>query len=146
MASDSCPLGFGGTFGKKFIQGVFPPEWSKLDIMVLELYPIYVLLMMFAPDLRDSTVRLLCDNQAIVSAVNCQTSRNKKVMKLIRPLVLCLLKFKIDVNAVYISSSSNKVCDTLSRQQVLEAQLLSWGLEDHPSPIPAYLLPKNLKL
>ena len=99
MFTDSSKMGYGGIFNRDFIHGSFSPSWQELDIQVLEFSPIFLLVHMFANDLKSSRVLFHCENTAVVSALNKQISRNKSVMKLLRPLILTSLKFNIRLSA-----------------------------------------------
>ena len=84
---------------------------------------------MFAPKLKNLTARVLCDNQPLVYCLNALTSRNPRVLHLLRILVLLLLDFNIALRAEYLTSEDNYVCDTLSRRQVSSSWLGRHGLE-----------------
>ena len=47
ICTDASSWGFGGTFEHQWIQGEWPSQWQKLNIAVLELYPIYILVEMY---------------------------------------------------------------------------------------------------
>ena len=143
LQADASKYGYGATFGSKFIQGVFPPEWSSRDIQSLELYPIAAVLSLFAPRLSGSSILIRSDNLPIVHALNNHTSRNKDVMAILRPLVLCLMRAQIRVKAVHVRGTDNTVCDRLSRQQATPAFLANHGLDPHPTLLPPHLLPGN---
>ena len=146
MFSDSSKSGYGATFGKKFLYGEFPKSWATLDIQVLELYPIFLLILIFASNLSNNHVIFHCDNIAIVHSINNQTSRNKCVMKLLRPMLLVLLKNNILFRAIHIPGVKNILCDSLSRQQVSGPLLHKFGMDPSPVPIPSKLRPPNLGL
>ena len=93
--SDSCPQGFGGTFKRHFIQGSFPREWKRENIAVLELFPIYALVHIFAPSLVNGRIIFHCDNESIVHILNNKTSKDPAIMSLLRPLVLTLMNNNI---------------------------------------------------
>ena len=146
MGSDASKTGYGGYLGAKVIAGVFPKSWQEWDIEALELYPILALVATFRRVLAGKTVRAKCDNLPLVHCLNKLTSKNKQVMRLMRPLVLILLAENIVIRAEYISSEDNHLCDTLSRQQVGKDWLLSQGKEAHLSPLASFVLARNLKL
>ena len=74
--SDSSITGFGGTFGKEWIQGLWPTAWKKFHITILELYPIYILVNKYEHLLVNCNVIFYCDNQAVTSIINSQTSKD----------------------------------------------------------------------
>jgi hypothetical protein len=147
MFSDASKTAFGATYGKSWIQGIWPPDWQLLDITVLELYPIFLLLSMFAHKLANSKIVFHCDNIAIVFILNKQTAKHPVIMSIVRPLVLLLLQHNITFQAVHIPGKQNILCDAISRLQVnLPAILQQYGMRSLQIPIPTHLLPENFKL
>ena len=141
--SDSCLNGYGAIFNYTFVIGTFPKSWRKKDIQGLELYPIYLMVKMHEDILANKAVTFFTDNQAIVASINKQSSRNKFVMSILRPMVLTLLQNNISFNAKHIPGVKNNICDSLSRAQVPPE------LADPAGPwkrltVPQSLLPLNL--
>ena len=143
LYSDSSKCGYGGVYLSHFIYGHFLLSWRESDIQALEIYPIYLLIHIFSHQLKDLCVTFHCDNSAVVGAINSPTSRNKKVMGLLRPLVSTLLKFNIKFKAVHIPGKRNILCDKLSRFQVTDALLRQYGMDSEPTAVPTHLRPPN---
>jgi len=146
LYSDASKTGFGATYGSHWIEGTWPPLWRALDIMVLELYPIFLIISSFAQKLQNSTIMFHCDNEPIVTILNKQTSKHPVVMHIVRPFVLLLLQNNIHFTAKHISGVNNILCDAISRQQVTPSLLNAFGMKYHPTPIPSHLLPENYSL
>ena len=146
MYSDASKLGFGATFGSEWIQSTWPENWKALNIALLELFPIYVMIKMFGMKLTNSKILFHCDNIAVVSIVNNQTSKDKLIMKLVRPLVLLLLQFNINFKAVHIAGVKNVLADAISRYQVDNKMLEMYGMQEKPLDIPETLKPTNFQL
>lgn len=144
--TDASGWGYSGTFNGEWFQGKWPAHWSIHDIAVKEIFPIYLLIAMFSYELQGCRVVFHCDNQAIVSVLNKQTSRNKKIMKILRPLVLVLLKNNIRFRALYINTSLNVLADHLSRFQADPEFLRIHGLNYSQIIIPEHLKPENWRL
>ena len=144
--TDSSMSGFGGTFHESWIKGTWPTSWKKLNITILELYPIYILVMMYEKQLFNSTVIFYCDNEAVVAILNSQTSKCNTIMAILRPLVFSLLINNINFKAVHISGVSNTLCDCISRQKENPGMLLQYNMNANPSQIPAKLLPENFSI
>ena len=144
--SDSSKIGYGAVFGKNFIYGSFPEDWRKLDIQFLELYPIFLAVETFKFELINKFVIFHSDNSSVVHAINKQSSRNKLVMLLIRPLVLTFLQYNITFKARHIPGKHNILCDRLSRLQVLPQMLEEYGINPTPTPIAAHLRPHNFRV
>ena len=146
LFSDASKIGFGATYGTHWIHGIWPPIWQQQDITVLELYPIFVIISIFAVHLKNAHVIFHCDNMAIVTIINKQTSKHRIIMNILRPFVLILLQHNINFRAEHIPGIANVLCDKISRQQVTAALLRMQGMKQNPTKIPEQLLPENFKL
>lgn len=146
FCTDASKTGYAGTFGTHWIQGQFPESWKSLNIAFLELYPIYLLVKIFAHKIQNSALLFYCDNEAITTIINKQTSKDKTIMILLRPLVLTLLKYNISFHAKHITSKSNYLCDKLSRFQVQPALLRHFGMRSSPTPVPEDLQPHSFTI
>ena len=144
LISDSCPSGYAGICHPFWFQGKFPEKWRAFDIQFLELYPIFILLAILAVNLKGERVLVRCDNSPIVHTINNLTTRNKKVMSLIRMLTMLLLENNIDIHAKHIPGKLNVVSDYLSRHQATPPFLLRHRLSPRPLSIPNALRPQNL--
>ena len=144
--SDASGTGFGATFRSEWIQGVWPESWRHLSITVLEFYPIFILLQKYKKELANSLIFFYCDNEAVTTIINKQTSKCTKSMTILRPFVLALLQNNINFRAIHIPGVKNVLCDKISRQQVSVRLLLSHGMNIQPSSIPMHLMPCNFKL
>ena len=145
MFTDSCKQGFGGCFRNKFIEGKFPESWQGFDIQFLELYPIYLLLAMFASSLQHKQVMFHSDNRPIVDMLNAQTAKNVRTMELLRRMILIMLNFDISFKAKHIPGAKNILCDAISRSQASRRMLLEHGMETRPTKIPEAIQPRNYK-
>ena len=146
LYTDASMIGFGEVFGKAWIQGFWPPTWKNYNINILELYPIFALIKVFGKKLARSSIVLHCDNLAIVTIINKQTSKCPLIMSLIRPLVLELLQQNIRFISEHIPGIKNITCDYISRTQDIATIPTRFGMEPFPTPIPEALLPTHLKL
>jgi hypothetical protein len=61
-------------------------------------------------------------------------------MKLVRPLVLALMRFNIQVRALHIEGKLNDITDSLSRFQMDRFRLLVPTADPAPSDIPVGLM------
>ena len=141
MFSDASKLGFGATYGTQWIQGQWPKGWTKFQITVLEFFPVFVLVSMFAHLVKNANILYYCDNIAVVEIINKQTSRNKKVMEFLRPLILIMMRFNINLKSKHIPGVENILCDKISRFQVSDKLLRLYGMRLSPTPIPHHLQP-----
>ena len=141
LVSDACKYGFGGCYGRKWIQGHYPNDWQQCHITILELFPIYLLTVLFGHLMANSTIVYHCDNQAVTEILNKQSSKNQLVMGLVRPLVLTLIKHNIMIMSQHIPGKNNILADRISRFQVTPALLTHYNMEKRPTAVPAHLLP-----
>ena len=132
--------------GKDFIQGVFPPEWSRVDIQTLELYTIFVMFSMFSEQLSGKEVVCHCDNLPVVCSIISQTSRNNQVMWMVRVMVLKMMDLRFVCRAVHVPGVDNGIIDALFRRQVSGRFLREAGLREVASPVPRPFRCKSLNL
>ena len=146
LYTDSSKIGFGGVYGKHYIQGFFPQTWQNYDIQVLEFYPVFLLVHIFADSFANKMIIFHSDNLSVVTALNKQSSRCKGVMSLLRPLVLKLLLHNISFISLHIPGKLNVLSDLISRNQITAQLLDDYQMDLQPTSIPRCLLPHNLKL
>ena len=48
LSSDASHKGFSGTYGSHWVSGQWPEDWLQFSICILEIYPIFIILTMFA--------------------------------------------------------------------------------------------------
>ncbi len=142
LHSDASKLGYAATYKSHWLQGMWSDKWKGLNIAVLELYPILLTIQVFGQSMANSSVIFYCDNEAIVHVINKQTSKDKNIMCLLRPLVLALLKFNIKFKSVHIPTQHNHLSDAISRFQITPQLLQSYGMQPLPTPTPHHLRPE----
>ena len=129
--------------GSSWIQEKFPEHWFSYHITLLEIYPIFVLLFVFAKKLVNATITFHCDNEAVVTILNKQTSKNKLVMHVVRAIVCLQLQHNFCLKGRHIPGQANTLADNLSRFQVSSAMLQQYGMQEIKTSVPAHLLPEN---
>ena len=145
LYTDSCPRGFGGTYKTKYFYGQFPSNWRDFNIAVLELYPIFLALQLYASELANHHIVLYTDNQAVSDILNTKTTRHIQLLHLLRKIVLHALQFNIVISSKHIPGKLNILPDALSRNSHTKLLLQNHNMEEHPTPIPQHLLPENFK-
>ena len=104
--------------------------------MVLELYLIVTAVVLWGNRWTNTNICFLTDNEALVSVINKQSTREKHAMTLIQNLVLNCLKYNIYFTAKHVPGLENKLADKLSRLQLAESkQLAAWAAES-PRTLP----------
>jgi hypothetical protein len=152
LFSDASKLGFGATFGPRWIQAPFPLSWQnklsnhEIHISFLELYPVMVCMEVFGKFITNTNVLFHSDNQTVVHVLNKQSSKDKLLMSLIRPLVLTLIKFNISLRLQHIPGLYNYLPDAISRFQVTPQILADNGMNPNPEQVPPTMLPANFRL
>ena len=72
----------------------------------------------------------------LVSMINKRTSKSKRVMQLIRPLVLVTMQYNIQFKAVHIEGINNEIADSLSRFQFQRFRKVAPKAVRYPEQIP----------
>ena len=145
-ASTSSELGFGATFQNRWIQGNWTAEFIKEfepSIKYLELFALCAGLLTWKEEavFKDNTVRLHCDNMAVVHMINSLTSSCKNCMFSLRIIVLTGLKYNCRFMAVYIDTKSNFLLDTLSRGQMTRFRKLGLHMNENSDEIAEEIWP-----
>ena len=110
------------------------------SIAYLELFPIVLAMTVWGNKLANSRIIFHCDNQAVVSIINRQSSKCPHIMALLRRLVLTCLKNNITAISRHQSGKTNVICDALSRFQWERFKAAAPHADTEPTPI-AHLLP-----
>ena len=121
----SRTLGYGAVLGPQWLFGRWDDEWKGQSITLLEFYPIVLAVSVWADSLGNKCISFHSDNRPVVDIINSQTSKDTKVMHLMRKLVLVCLRHDILFRAVHIPGINNNLADSLSLLQVEMFQALS---------------------
>ena len=140
--SDASGFAAGAYYGTSWFVVEFPQSWLGYHITIKELYPIVLATYIFGKKLSNHKIIFHCDNQAVVSTINKQTSRNKKVMVLLRQFVLNCISFNVLFKSVHIAGKQNFLSDQISRLQINSANAENYGLKKYPERIPQFLQPQ----
>jgi hypothetical protein len=138
----SATVGYGAVLGNQWFQGIWSDWWKQQNITLLELYPIVVALETWEQLCRGKSLVLNTDNEALVSVLNNQTSKEPLVMILVRRLVLHCLHNRILITAKHVAGVNNGAADALSRFQMQRFREILPGAAPHPcgiSPLPPLL-------
>ncbi len=151
LCSDASLLvGFGATYGKKWIGGIWPSAWmhdfTVYNIDVKEFYAVLACIGTFCSFLQNKTVHFYTDNLPVVCIVNKLTSKSCHVMPLVRCLALVCLQSNINLVAHHIPGHTNLLCDKISRNLHTTSFLQRCGMELEPTPVPMSLQPESFVL
>ena len=138
----SGAIGFGAIFGLDWCYGKWPATWRNYNIAILEFYPIVLSLYLWGHKMHNQCIIFFTDNEALVSVINKQTSKDSGLMSLVRKMVLVSLEHNILFRAKHIAGSRNILADSLSRFQIQKfLQLTPAYMHRFPTHIPSHLQP-----
>ena len=141
LASDaSGSWGCGAYCGQNWFQIKWAGLMATSHITVKELAPIVVASAIWGSSWKGLTVKVLCDNKAVVAIVNKGTSRDEEVMHLMRCLAYFAARFQFCLMAAQIQGVNNTVADALSRNNLALFQALLLRANSRPSAIPDTVL------
>ena len=140
----SSIIGFGGVFGPHWFAGLWSNECLRLNIALLEIYPIYLALVFWGPLLSNKCVMIMSDNIAVVHILNKYTSKDPSIMIIVRLIVLSCMKYNVFIRSQHLPGKFNILPDLLSRNQVSKAKQMFPYLDQFPVQVPLHLRLKNL--
>lgn len=146
VSDASASVGYGIVFGSKWVPGRWPIEWRSFNIAFLELFPIYMAIGTWIEHFRDTTVKVICDNQAVVTVINKLYSKDKMLRKICKPLALLVMTENIFLRAEHIQGAFNVGPDLLSRGRVVEFKKRFLRMDPTPTSVPSEFLPTNFVL
>lgn len=132
--------GFGIFFAGRWAHSKWPTHWVFSDVIrdmtFLELFPVYVSLLLWHPWLSNKRILFHIDNMAVVQVLNTLTSKSTRVMNIVRKLVLLTLQHNITIKAQHIPTKLNKIADSISRSQWGKFRNLAPEAEKWPTQLP----------
>ena len=141
LVSDASGFGYGVVFGRRWIQGLFPPSWRDVHISCKEILPIMLAVRCWGPLLANSRVLFHCDNTAVVAVINAQSSRDSTLMALLRKFVVACMIHNVQFHAQHIPGKKNLLADFVSRFQIAEARAIHPQLNPEPERVEQDWLP-----
>ena len=143
----SGSLGFGAVFGHKWLYGEWEDTWWKeQNIMLLELYPIWLAIKVWGPEITNSCLLVHTDNQALVAVISKCTTKMLMANALLRDISIDCMRFNVVLKAAHVPGVNNVIADLLSRLPVEEFLRVAGTEEDRlPTICPSHLHPKHCK-
>ena len=151
-SAGNADLGCAAFLAGKWVQYQWPKHWENQpimrDITFLELVPLVLALFVWGSALSNTKILFRIDNLALVNIVNKRTSKSKRVMSLIRPIVLYTMRYGIQFKTKHIEDTTNQIADSLSRFQDERFRTLVPDVEVEPEAIPSQFIKliSNMKL
>ena len=98
-----------------------------------ELFPIVLACHIWGQSWANKRVKFWCDNQSVVHILKSGTSKDEKIMLLVRLLFLVTAKLNFRVCAEHLPGETNKIADSLSRFNWQE--FFHLAPDAHPTPV-----------
>lgn len=112
----SGSVGYGCVLEDLWFQGRWEDEWwSAKNIALLELYPIFVALRLWAERFQDSVVRVVTDNSSVVSMLQDFYSHDSLVNSMLKECAFVVMSYNIVLQPLHIAGAANVLADRLSR-------------------------------
>ena len=141
VSSDAAgTLGFGAIFQHQWFCGPWSACQLPLSIAYKELFPIVVAAHLWGPQWSCRRVEFLCDNESVVAVLSTGTSRDPKLMVLLRFLALLAVRHSFSFKASSVPGKANPVADALSRFQFQRFRRLAPQADLAATPVPPDLL------
>ena len=114
---------------------------APLGMAYKELFPIVLACHIWGQSWANKRIKFWCDNQSVVHILKSGTSKDEKIMHLVRTgtLFLVTAKFNFRVCAKHLPGKTNKIADSLSRFNLQE--FFHLAPDAHPTPVD---LPESL--
>ena len=120
-------------------RGFMPPGHLHESIVFKELFPIVVAAHLWGAQCSRLHVEFLCDNASTLAVLNSGTSRDPRVMDLMRRLTRLACKFNFSFRASHIPGSRNSCADALSRFHLQSFRQLVPYADQLPTIIPPHV-------
>ena len=124
----------------EWFQFAWPPSWQGACITVKELFPIVVAAAIWGSRWSKASVLFICDNLAVVQALNSRLVRDSCMMHLLRCLFFFEAHFSFEHVAKHIPGKDNMAADALSRNRLVEFFSLYPGAPRMPALLPVQLV------
>ena len=118
LSDASGNWGCGAVCGEQWFQIRWPKSWTSVHITVKELLPIAVASAVWGRQWQGKTIRVRCDNAAVVAILRSGWSKNILAMHLMRCLFFFMARFHFFLMPEHIPGKLNVAADSLSRDKL----------------------------
>ena len=132
--------GSAAIFNNLWFQLEWPSQWADKTIAPKELVPIVIAMALWGPQWAGEKVCALCDNMAVVCAVNKKSARDPALSTLLRILCILCAIYNVSLVARHLPGVENLAADALSRDRLP----LFFSQNPQASPTPT-LIPSPLR-
>ena len=112
---DACLQGLGARWGNEIYAIPLNVGHESMTIVHLEMLNILVAIRTWGKAWSGTTVRIHCDNQAVVSVLNTGRTRDSILAAISRNILMETATKDICLRTVHIRGQDNQIADTLSR-------------------------------
>ena len=122
-------------FVSHWAYGLFPKLWQHFNIVLLEAYPIVLMLHIFSHHISNYKVIFHTDNETLVTILNKQSTKHLDTMVIIRQIVLTALKYNIIFKSIHVPSIHNLLANPLSHLHVATFRSRAKNMDTEPTQV-----------
>ena len=119
--------------------------WSQVHITVKELLPVVVACAVWGRTTQGNSIRIRCDNAAVVAILRSGTSKDKLAMHLMRCLAFFRAEFNLSLEAEHLPGRLNTAADALSRNNLTHFLQVCPNAPRSPMLVPQELVQALIK-
>ena len=119
----------GAVFGNEIYHIETPDFLESENIATLEMFNILVAIRVWAKKWQHKSIKIHCDNSAVVAVLNNGKTRDKMLATIARNIFMAAAQWDIDLDICHVAGKLNNIADLLSRWQNTvsqRTQLESW--------------------
>ena len=139
LSDASGSWGGGASWNGRWFQIQWPSSWAQASIAPKELIPIVIAVAVWGHHWAGQRICCLCDNMAVVFAINKGSARDPQLMRLLRILFFFCAHYRTTITARHIAGVLNSSADALSRNNLSLFLSLNPQASPQPTAIPADL-------
>ena len=136
----SGSLGYGAFYADEWFNGSWSATQRSLSTACKELFSIFIACYVWGDKLRYNSIQCCCDKQSVVAVISSDTSKDSRLMQLLRELFLCAARFNMKVTAKHVPGIYNAIADAFSRFNMQVFRQLVPKARPTPTSIPPALL------
>ena len=112
---DACLSGVGAVFKNQIYAGKIPERLQKFNIAALEMLNILVAVRLWAKDWSGLSLKIHCDNQAVVSVLRSGKTKDPDLAGISRNIFMLCAQYDIFLVIQHVPGKNNQLADLLSR-------------------------------
>ena len=102
---------YGVYYNGEWFSGAWSAVQQPLGMVYKELFPIVVACHLWGPTLSRLRIKFWCDNQSVVHIIQSGTSKDDKIMHIVRALYLITAQYNFRVCVCHVPGKSNRIAD-----------------------------------